>query len=210
MGNFFLKVLLLSLILNSCSTTVNKKDTIPKNSTNIKNNDNSISNNKNNNSITNKETSTIKPKPNPIFYMPGFTKGDTFSVDGPLWFDGDGKVNEFNENSLILNLKVLVPPFPEGYKTKDSKINIELRINKDNSKYSFAVKDLNSNLLYKFKNMTLTTGKTEANFFSQSKPYINIKNDDEQYNFLIQDTGIILLNISSFPGDIILKNNNLK
>lgn len=182
MGSIFLKVLLLFLILNSCSTPIKNK----------------IDNNKTNFNNSQK-----------IFYIPGFSKGDDFYIDGPLWFDGEGKVKEFNSSTLNLNLNVSVPEFIKGYKVLNGKISLDLKIGKNNSKYTFNIKDLNANLDYNFSNIIVNIGKTEEIFFSKSKSYINIKDNNSQYKFIIEDTGIISLNISSIPGNIILKNKKI-
>lgn len=65
-----------------------------------------------------------------IMNLPGFNEGDNVELDGPLWYNGNGRINKFNENVLDFNMRMKVPGDFDTYKVKDGKINISIKVEK--------------------------------------------------------------------------------
>lgn len=44
--------------------------------------------------------------PSDLVEAPGFKTGDLLKIDGPAWYDGDGKVHNFTQHAFKVELKV--------------------------------------------------------------------------------------------------------
>jgi len=81
-----------------------------------------------------------------IMNLPGFNEGDKVEVDGPVWYNGDGKVDKFNEKVLDFNMRMKVPGDFDTYKVKDGKINISIKVEKqDDGSVMVTTTDHNDN-----------------------------------------------------------------
>ncbi|MFN8577591.1 MAG: hypothetical protein U0354_12110 [Candidatus Sericytochromatia bacterium] len=142
------------------------------------------------------------PQP-PLITISGFKKGDQYNVDGPLWYDGTAKIEEFNNNEMKININMSAPNVGLQFQLKDGKINVSIRLFRD-SKLNCYLYDLNSGKTYMLPNPKLEMGKTEAGWFSTSKEFAKIISGTQFYNFTMESPTIISISSSIMPGGLTL------
>lgn len=158
------------------------------------------------NSVAGSSTSTttvsvIQAKP--IVSLTGFSKGDNFTVDGPLWYDGTAKLDELSSTQVSFNILMSVPPLVGSYQVKDGRINISIRLEKDNKGiYNLMILDLFKNKAYLVPGVKLESGKTDGDWFNSPKEYIKIFNTNFEYKFVISQPKTITITSSTMPGSL--------
>lgn len=154
-------------------------------------------------------TPQVNPQPAPVTSQPplitisGFKKGDQYNVDGPLWYDGTAKIEEFNNNEMKININMSAPAVGLQFQLKDGKLNISIRLFRD-SKLNCYLYDLNSGKTYMLPNPKLEMGKTEAGWFSTSKEFAKIISGSQFYNFTMESQTVISISSSIMPGGLTL------
>ena len=101
-------------------------------------------------------------------YFNGFKNGDEINVDGPLWYDGNAKLNKLEKDSFSISLNMKFPDIDKlskmlglgddvsiPYKVVDGKLNIDISTEKlKNGFYQITIKDKNnSDKIFTMSNM---------------------------------------------------------
>lgn len=159
-------------------------------------------NNTNPQQVSNQPAPIAAPQP-PLITISGFKKGDTYNVDGPLWYDGTAKLEEFNNNEMRINMSISVPSVGLPYQIKDGKINVTIKLFRD-SKLNCYIYDLNKNKTYMLPNVSLETGKTSSGWFSSEKEYAKIIATNQYYNFTVESPTVISITSNTMPGGLTL------
>ncbi len=152
--------------------------------------------------VTSPPAPVAAPQP-PLISISGFKKGDEYNVDGPLWYDGTAKLEEFNNNEMKINIIISAPSIGLPYQVKDGKLNVTIKLFRD-SKLNCYIYDLNSGKTYMLPNVTLETGKTESGWFSTGKEFTKIVSSNQYYNFTVESTTVISISSNGMPGGLTL------
>ncbi len=163
----------------------------------------STSNNSNVNAGTNLQPAPIVAPQPPIISISGFKKGDEYSVDGPLWYDGTAKLEEFNSSELRINIVMNAPNVGIPYQLKDGKINVTIKFFKD-SKYNLHLYDNNKDKAYMVPQVGLEIGKLTGGWFSKDKEYAKITASTQYYTFTIESPQVITISSNTMPGGLTL------
>lgn len=142
------------------------------------------------------------PQP-PLISISGFKKGDEYTVDGPLWYDGTAKLEEFSATEMRINIIMSAPSVGLPYQLKDGKVNVTIRLFKD-SKLNLYLSDINKGKTYMVPGVSLETGKTDAGWFSTSKEYAKIVASTQYYNFTVESPTVITISSNAMPGGLTL------
>ena len=142
------------------------------------------------------------PKP-PLIPISGFKKGDEYSVDGPLWYDGSAKLQEFNSSEMRINIVMNVPSLGIPYQIKDGKIDVTIKFSKD-SKYNLYLSDNNKSKTYTVPQVGLETGKISGGWFSKEKEYAKITALGQYYTFTVESPQVITISSNTLPGGLTL------
>lgn len=88
----------------------------------------------------------------PIFGIPNAKQGDSFKVDGPLWYDGNAKLSKYDSKSMQMDISMKAADKVLGYdlnlpfKLKDGKLNLSISLDKKSEgKYTLVILDKNNN-----------------------------------------------------------------
>lgn len=154
------------------------------------------------NSVSNQPAPVAAPKP-PLINISGFKKGDQYNVDGPLWYDGTAKLEEFNDNEMKINMAISVPSVGLPYQIKDGKINVTIKLFRDPNLKCY-IYDLNKSKTYMLPNVVLETGKTTSGWFSSGKEYAKIISTSQYYNFTVDSPSVISITSNTMPGGLTL------
>lgn len=138
----------------------------------------------------------------------GFNQGNTFFVDGPLWYDGEATLKTYNESKLELVLKMKFPPsfgiLP--YKVKDGKIDLMITIEKNGDKYSMTTTDnFADKVVEKEENLSVKYGFTDHG--SNKKEFVRICNESHAVTFIIHSPEKVTVKASKFPVGVDLIKN---
>jgi hypothetical protein len=141
----------------------------------------------------------------PIVNFPGLYQGSQFIVDGPLWYDGDAVLRQYNHNQMKISINMRVPNITIPYKVINNRISIAIGLNRlSNSKYNLTINDYNSGKNYIIPSVRLLFGETEGGWFSGPKEYIKIVAVNQQYTFVVQEPGRLSLTSNLMPGSLSL------
>ena len=155
--------------------------------------------------------SNAKAPPPPLLSFPGFYKGAEFLADGPLWYDGTAKLEEYSAKELRLSILIGLPDIVKTYKIKDGKANIAIKLNKDpKGKFILTISDLYAKKNFNLTDVKITSGKVDGNWFSKEKKYTKISAGKQEYTFTIEDTGKVTISSTGMPGSLFLKRKDLK
>jgi len=150
-----------------------------------------------------KGTTSEQKAPAKIISLPGFSEGNEIFVDGPLWYDGEAKLQKYNQTILKLEMSISVPEINTGYQIKDGKIRILLSLTKENKKYQLEITDQNKeNANYLFRDVKVKNEKISAGIFSPEKKAIKITTEKQNYTFIIEDQGKMSITADNLPASI--------
>lgn len=134
----------------------------------------------------------------PIVNFPGFSEGDNLELDGPMWYNGDGKIKTLNDKVIDINISMKVPSSIDQFVIKDGKINISMKLEKqDDGKIKFTTTDHND----KDKSYVETGTIKEKEINGKKKQYI-IKTDSQTVTLTEIQSGKFKIEMSSMPGSI--------
>lgn len=137
-------------------------------------------------------------------------EGDTFVVDGPMWYDGTAKLNKFNEQTLDLNLEMKATDKFGAieFVIKDGSVNLDIVLDKPDEDYRLTVVDNNNNGEKMVQdNLKIEYGETSGGLFSGSKDYIKVSNAEDSTTFTINKPGHISIKTSAIPVSVDLIKN---
>lgn len=111
----------------------------------------------------------------PLLGIPNAKQGDSFKVDGPLWYDGNAKLAKYDSKSLQMDISMKAADKVLGYdvklpfKLKDGKLNLSINLEKKSEgNYSLVIVDKNNNGSKQVQNVKETEkmigGKKELTF----------------------------------------------
>lgn len=138
----------------------------------------------------------------------GFSEGDTFFVDGPLWFDGEAHLKTYNDKMLELFLKMKFPPsfgiLP--YTVKKGMIDLIITIEKTGDHFSMSTTDnYTGEVVEKEEGLDVKYGHTNTS--SVEKEFVRISNGSHSVTFIIQNSQKVTVKASKFPiGVDLIKN----
>jgi hypothetical protein len=130
----------------------------------------------------------------------GFTEGDSFFVDGPLWYDGEAQLQTYNDKKLELRLNMKFPPsfgiLP--YTIKKGKIDLMIIIEKEAKGYSMLVTDSNANgaVVENEHGLTVKYGTLNS---AGEKDCVVICNKKYSVTFIIHNADKVIVKTSRFP-----------
>lgn len=95
---------------------------------------------------------TKKADEKPIMDLPNTKQGDSFKVDGPLWYDGSANLKKYDSKSMQFDISMKAAKSVLGFDTnipytiKDGKVNLSISIEKkSDGKYVMTTSDNNNN-----------------------------------------------------------------
>lgn len=137
-----------------------------------------------------------------IVEVEGFEAGDTFMVDGPMWYDGEGKLLEFNDNILTLELTMKATDSfgAVDFIIKDGMVDLIIKLEKPDDDYRLTVEDNNNNGKTLVQdNLKLEHGMTEDGLFTDPKKFIRASNEKDSTIFTMEKAGKINIKTSAMP-----------
>jgi hypothetical protein len=141
----------------------------------------------------------------PLVYFPGLYRGSRFFVDGPLWYDGDAVLEQYDHNNLKISINMRVPNIAMAYKIIDNRISIAIGLARGaDTKLSLTINDFYGRKNYFIPNVRLRFGETEGGWFTRSKEFIRIIALNQVYTFIIQEPGRLSLTSNIVPGSLSL------
>lgn len=147
---------------------------------------------------------------NNIVEVEGITEGDTFVVDGPMWYDGTAVLKKFNSNVLELDLVMkATESFGEiDFVIKDDNVNLSIVVDKPDEDYRLIVIDNYNNGAQLIQdNLKVEYGETEGGFFSKAKDYVKVSNIKDETTFTINGPGNISIKTTAMPVGVDLIKN---
>lgn len=150
--------------------------------------------------------STVKSKY--LVDVEGFIEGNSFYVDGPLWYDGEAHLKTYNETKLELILQMKFPPsfgiLP--YKVVEGKIDLMITIEKDGDKYSMTTTDNYADkVVEREEGLSVKYGYIDKG--SNKKEFVRICNEDHAVTFIIHSPEKVTVKASKFPVGVDLIKN---
>lgn len=138
----------------------------------------------------------------------GFSEGNTFFVDGPLWYDGEAHLQTYNETRLELNLKMKFPPsfgiLP--YKVKKGKIDLLITIEKNGDSFNMTTTDnYAEKVVESEEGLKVKHGYTDEK--TGKKEFVRICNEQHSVTFIIHNPEKVTVKASRFPVGVDLIKN---
>lgn len=137
-------------------------------------------------------------------------QGDTFIVDGPMWYDGTAELLKFDDKALDLhlNMKATDKFGAIDFVIKDGSVDLNMSLTKDGEYYSLAVTDnYNNGQQLVQNNLKVQYGKTEGGFFSKAKDYVKASNGKDETTFTVNSPGHILIESTAMSFSVELIKN---
>lgn len=137
-----------------------------------------------------------------IVEVEGFAPGDTFKVDGPMWYDGEAKLLEFNDKILTLELTMkATDSFGKvDFVIKDGLVDLIIKLEKPDDDYRLTVEDNNNNGKTLVQdNLKVEHGMTEDGLFTDPKKFIKASNEIDSTVFTIDKPGHINIKTTAMP-----------
>ena len=144
---------------------------------------------------------TFSTSKNLIIPIPIFSRGDEFYVDGPLWYDGTARIEQFNSNEMRINIVMNVPSVGIPYQIKNGQINVTIKFFK-NPKYNLLLSDINRGKNFTVPGVRLEMGKIAGGWFTAEKEYAKIIASNQHYLFTIDSPQVITISTNTIPGTL--------
>lgn len=129
----------------------------------------------------------------PIFTLPGFKGGDNVELDGPLWYDGNGKIAQLDSNAFAFQFSMKVPGSAGKYfKIVNGKINLTIKVQKDtDNQIKVVTRDNNAG-----------TERVDTGSFTQNGNTITINGGGQTITLKSTGNGKANMTCSNMPGSL--------
>jgi len=129
----------------------------------------------------------------PILTLSGFNAGDKVELDGPLWFNGNGKIEQLDSKAFAFQFSMKVPDSAGKYfKMVNGKINLTVKVAKDgNNQIKVTTRDNNAG-----------TERVDNGGFTQNGNTITITGQGQTITLKSTGNGKANMTCSNMPGSI--------
>lgn len=148
------------------------------------------------------------PNDKPILGIPNAKQGDSFKVDGPLWYDGSAKLSKYDSKSMQMDISMKAADKILGYdlnlpfKLKDGKLNLSISLDKKaDGKYTLVIFDKNNN------NSKQVQSVTETEKMIGNKKELTFSGAQGVTTFTISSAGDIAIKPHGVPFTLDLNKN---
>lgn len=139
---------------------------------------------------------------NNIVEVENIAQGDSFIVDGPIWYDGNAELLKFNNEILELHLEMkATDKFGQvDFVVKDGSVNLNISLTKPDEDYCLTVTDNNNDGKKLVQdNLKIEYGETEGGLFSKAKDYVKASNEKDETTFTVNSPGNISIKSTAMP-----------